>query len=71
MMSFDAQRTLCSWGIHSHNKKAIFKAEGVKIKFMIPICPHCECPKRKYMKAFYPDGSVRINKKYFEQLEAQ
>ena len=67
----EMQKTFCCWGIHSHNKKAIFEAKGVKIKFQIPICPHCECPKRKYIKMFYSDGSVRISKGYLKELEGR
>jgi len=67
-MAFDAQKVLCNWGIHFHSKKAIFRAKGVKIKFIIPICPHCEHPKRKSIKIFFPNGKVGIDKIVYKKL---
>lgn len=68
MSKFDAQKVLCSWGLHSHSKKALFECKDVKFKFIIPICPHCERPKRKHMKMIYPDGRVSIDRAIYNRL---
>lgn len=68
MSKFDAQKVLCSWGVHSHSKKVLFESKETKIKFIIPICPHCECPKRKYMKMLFPNGRVCIDRTIYDKL---
>jgi len=62
------QEILCAWGMHSHSKKLLFEAKDSKIKFVIPVCPHCGCPKRKHMKMMFSDGRVCIDKEIYTKL---
>lgn len=55
---FNAQETLCSWGIHHHNKEIVFRSGDTDFYFTINICPHCKCPSKKTMKMIFGTQAI-------------
>ena len=65
---FDARRVLCSWGIHSHNKKIAFTSSDVDFKFEVCICPYCRCPKKKTLKILFGNHARFVSYKLFREI---
>lgn len=57
-----ASKILCSWGIHSHNKKVEFSSPDLDLVFTVKICPKCRCPKRKTLQMLFSDGRMVLDK---------
>ena len=65
---FNAQNTLCSWGLHSHTKQVVLTSSDVDVKLIVNVCSKCKCPKRKTLKLLFGKGNFRITGELFNEL---